>query len=81
MSVAADVLGEVVVGGVVEGQAGWQGQVWHHLPQIFCNFSEMSPLPLPSGVAYGGEVADELEMVEEEVGSVAQPLSMIVICL
>ena len=102
MSVAADVLGEVVVGGVVEGQAGWQGQVWHHLPQIFSkfseifhnlpqifhnlpqifhNFSEMSPLPLPSGVAYGGEVADEQEMVEEEVGSVAQPLSMIVICL
>jgi hypothetical protein len=31
VSVAADVLGEVVVGGVVEGQAGWQGQVWHHL--------------------------------------------------
>jgi len=31
------------------------------------------PLPLPSGVAYGGEVADEQEMVEEEVGSVAQP--------
>ena len=48
-----------------------------NISQLF----RMSPLPLPSGVAYGGEVADELEMVEEEVGSVAPPLPMIVICL
>ena len=41
----------------------------------------MSPLPLPSGVAYGEEAADELEMVEEEAGSAAQPLPMIVIRL
>ena len=64
------------------GGAGWMAGAGVAPPATnILQLFRMSPLPLPSGVAYGGEVADEQEMVEEEVGSVAQPLSMIVICL
>ena len=61
----------------------------YHLTQFFNNTTcykyftifqkKTSPLPLPSGVAYGEEVVDELETVEEEVGSLALPSPVIVV--
>ena len=49
----------------------------HHLKIISQLLPKMSPLPLPSDVACGGEADDELETAEEEVGSLAQPSTII----